>query len=55
MPGSASGAAFVIGLTGAIWASSGYVNGFMSASNSIYDIDDAGSITKRLPRAWASR
>ncbi len=47
--GSASGAAFVIGLTGAIWASSGYVNGFMSASNSIYDIDDAGSITKRLP------
>ena len=47
--GSASGAALVIGLGGAIWASSGYVNGFMSASNSIYDVDDAGSLTKRLP------
>jgi Virulence factor BrkB len=47
--GSASGVAFVIGLAGAIWASSGYVNGFMSASNSILDVDDAGSLVKTLP------
>jgi membrane protein len=39
----------VIGLAAAIWASSGYVNGFMSASNSIHDVDDAGSLTKTLP------
>ncbi len=47
--GSASGFAFVIGLAGAVWASSGYVNGFMSASNSIHDVDEAGSLTKTLP------
>ena len=47
--GSASEFAFVIGLGAAIWASSGYVNGFMSASNSIHDVDPAGSITKTLP------
>ena len=45
----ASGVAFVIGLAAAIWASSGYVNGFMSASNSIYDVKDADSLTKTLP------
>jgi membrane protein len=44
----ASGVAFVIGLLAAVWASSGYVNGFMSASNSIYDVD-ASSLTKSLP------
>ena len=47
--GGASGVAFVIGIAGAIWASSGYVNGFMSASNAIHDVDDAGSLTKTLP------
>ena len=47
--GSASGVAFVIGLAAAIWASSGYVNGFMSASNSIHDVDPAGSLIKALP------
>ena len=47
--GSASGIAFFIGIAGAIWASSGYVNGFMSASNSIYDVDDADSLKKTLP------
>jgi membrane protein len=45
----ASGVAFVIGLGAAVWASSGYVNGFMSASNSIYDVDPASSLTKTLP------
>jgi membrane protein len=47
--GSASAVAFVIGLAGAIWASSGYVNGFMSASNSIYDVEEGRPLTKTLP------
>jgi membrane protein len=47
--GGASGVALVIGLGAAMWASSGYVNGFMSASNSIYDVDPAGSLTKTVP------
>jgi membrane protein len=45
----ASGVAFVIGLAAAVWASSGYVNGFMSASNSIYDVDEERPLTKTLP------
>jgi membrane protein len=44
----ASGVAFVIGLAAAFWASSGYVNGFMSASNSIYEVEE-GPLTKTLP------
>jgi membrane protein len=44
----ASGVAFVIGLAAAFWASSAYVNGFMSASNSIYDVEE-GPLTKTLP------
>ena len=47
--GSASGVAFVIGLVGAIWASSGYVDGFMSAANAIYDVEEGRPITKLLP------
>jgi membrane protein len=47
--GSASGIAFVIGLAGAIWASSGYVDGFMSASNAIYDVEEGRPLTKTLP------
>jgi membrane protein len=45
---AASGVAFVIGLAAAFWASSGYVNGFMRASNSIYDVEE-GPLTKTLP------
>jgi membrane protein len=44
----ASGAAFVIGLAAAFWASSAYVNGFMSAANSIYEVEE-GPLTKTLP------
>jgi membrane protein len=47
--GSASGIAFVIGIAGAIWASSGYVNGFMGASNAIYDVEEGRPLTKTLP------
>jgi membrane protein len=45
----ASGIAFVVGLAGAIWASSGYVDGFMSASNAIYDVEEGRGLTKTLP------
>lgn len=45
----ASGIAFVIGLGAAIWASSAYVNGFMSASNSIYDVEEGRPLTRTLP------
>ena len=47
--GSASGIAFVIGLVGAIWASSGYVDGFMGAANAIYGVEEGRPITKMLP------
>jgi membrane protein len=47
--GSASGIAFVIGLASAIWAASGYVDGFMSASNAIYDVEEGRPVTKTLP------
>jgi membrane protein len=47
--GSANSVAFVIGIAGAIWAASGYVNGFMSASNAIYDVEEGRPITKTLP------
>ena len=39
----------MIGIVGAIWASSGYVNGFMSASNAIYDVEEGRPMTKTLP------
>jgi membrane protein len=47
--GSASGVAFVIGLASAIWAASGYVDGFMSASNAIHDVEEGRAATKTLP------
>jgi membrane protein len=47
--GSASGIAFVIGLVTAIWSASGYVDGFMSASNAIYDVEEGRGLTKKLP------
>jgi membrane protein len=47
--GSASGIAFVIGIVGAIWASSGYVAGFMDAANAIYDVEEGRGLTKALP------
>jgi membrane protein len=47
--GSASAVAFVIGIVSAIWASSGYVAGFMDASNAIYDVEEGRGLTKALP------
>jgi membrane protein len=46
---SASGVAFVIGLVAAIWSASGYVDGFMSASNAIYDVEEGRGLAKKLP------
>jgi|SRR5215216_706828 len=46
---ASSGVAFVIGLGAAIWASSGYVAGFMNAANAIYDVEEGRSLTKTLP------
>jgi membrane protein len=45
----ASAVALVIGLGSAVWASSGYVAGFMDASNAIYDVEEGRGITKKLP------
>jgi membrane protein len=45
----ASTVAFVIGIVSAIWAASGYVDGFMSASNAIYDVEEGRPMTKTLP------
>jgi membrane protein len=47
--GSASAVAFVIGIVSAIWAASGYVAGFMDASNAIYDVEEGRGLTKALP------
>jgi membrane protein len=44
----ASTVAFVIGMAGAIWASSGYVDGFMQASNAIYDVEEGRALSKAL-------
>ena len=46
---AASGFAFVVGLVAAIWASSGYVAGFIKASNVIYDVDADVPLTTTLP------
>ena len=47
--GSASGVAFVVGIVAAVWSSSGYVAGFMDASNAIYGVEEGRGLTKALP------
>ncbi|HEV2775739.1 MAG TPA: YihY/virulence factor BrkB family protein, partial [Solirubrobacteraceae bacterium] len=47
--GSGHGILFVVSLAAAIWAASGYINGFMDASNAIYDVEEGRSIWKKLP------
>lgn len=47
--GGKSGLAFVIGLATAIWAASGYISGFMDASNAIWDVEEGRPIYKKLP------
>ena len=45
----AAGAAFVFGLLGAIWSASGYVGGFMKASNIIYEVEEGRPFWKLRP------
>jgi membrane protein len=46
---SGSGIVFVVSILLAIWAASGYVGGFMDASNAIYATDETRPIYKKLP------
>ncbi len=45
----AAGVIFVAGVLGALWSASGYVSGFMWASNRIYDVEEGRPIWKKLP------
>jgi membrane protein len=45
----AAGVLAVVGLLVALWSASGYVNGFMRASNAIYDVPEGRPIWKKLP------
>src|ERR1044072_982249 len=51
LQGSASfaGPVAIIGLLGALWAASGYVGGFIRASNAIYEVDEGRPAWKTLP------
>jgi membrane protein len=44
-----AGLAFVFGLLGALWSASGYVGGFMKASNIIYEVDEGRPFWKLRP------
>ncbi|MEV7647148.1 YihY/virulence factor BrkB family protein [Arthrobacter sp. NPDC089319] len=44
-----AGLAFVIGLVGAIWSASGYVNAFGRAMNRIYEVDEGRPFWKLRP------
>jgi membrane protein len=45
----AAGIAFILGLVGALWAASGYVGGFMRASNVMYETPEGRRIWKLRP------
>jgi membrane protein len=45
----AAGIIFVVGILGALWSASGYVSGFMWASNLIYDVEEGRPAWKKLP------
>ncbi len=47
--GTAAGFAFVLGLLGALWSASGYVGGFMKASNVIYEVEEGRPFWKLRP------
>ena len=44
-----AGLLFVVGLAGAVWAASGYIGGFIRASNTIWDVEEGRPIWKTLP------
>jgi membrane protein len=47
--GSTASLGLAVGLLGALWAASGYVGGFMKASNVIYDVDEGRPFWKLRP------
>jgi membrane protein len=44
-----AGILFIVGLAGALWAASGYIGGFIRASNSIWDVEEGRPIWKTIP------
>jgi membrane protein len=46
---SLAGPVAIIGLVSAVWASSGYIGGFIRASNSIYGVEEGRPIWKTIP------
>jgi len=51
LQGSASfaGPVAIIGLLGALWSASGYIGGFIRASNAVYDVEEGRPVWKTLP------
>jgi membrane protein len=47
--GSIAGPVAIFGLLSALWAASGYIGGFMRASNAIYEIEEGRPMWKTLP------
>jgi membrane protein len=46
---STAGVLAVAGVAGALWAASGYINAFMQAANSIYDVPEGRPFYKKIP------
>jgi membrane protein len=46
---SVAGPLAILGLVSALWAASGYIGGFIRASNSIYEIEEGRPMWKTLP------
>jgi membrane protein len=46
---STAGVIFIASLAGAIWSASGYVAGFIRASNRIYDVEEGRPVWKTVP------
>ena len=46
---AAAGILAVVGIVGALWSASGYIAGFMRASNAIYDVPEGRPFWKTMP------
>jgi membrane protein len=44
-----AGVAAIIGLLSALWAASGYIGGFIRASNAIYEVEEGRPVWKTIP------
>src|SRR6201999_3910964 len=47
-PASLAGPVAIIGLLGALWSASGYIGGFIRASNAVYDVEEGRPVWKKL-------